>query len=69
MSDHTTTESVTFSETRTVNGKKLAVYFSRNEGDAFRFARENNGYSYLFIAPDMYRILVPIKAVIDEVKV
>lgn len=65
---NTTTEpTVRFSETKTINGKTREIYFGYDEGECFRFARERNGYAYLFL-PGVWRILIPVKTVIDQVK-
>jgi len=53
-------EGVKFSDTRSVNGKRMAVYFTNDETKAFQFAREYNGHHYKFL-PETFRILIPVK--------
>jgi len=54
-------DTIKFSETKVIEGKKREIYFSNDEAEAFKFARENNGHHYLFM-PGSWRILIPSKS-------
>lgn len=58
-------ESCIFSETRTIQGKTMEIYFSVNEQDARTFAHRMNGLAYKFL-PDSYRIIIPVTQVGKE---